>query len=73
MMQPDLGDAPDATVEADFLDAARRHAPDVPAPTRLARQASYDRAASAYAVLITGEQRAYGNLIVRKGVTPATI
>lgn len=72
MMQPDPGDTPDPTVEADFLCAARRHSPEASPLTSIARQAFYDRARSAYAVLITGELRAYGNLILRKGVTPIT-
>ncbi|HYK35059.1 L-fucose mutarotase [Alloacidobacterium sp.] len=70
MMQPDAGDSADPTVEADFLSAARRLAPEVSAIIRIPRPAFYDRAKSAYAVVITGELRAYGNLILRKGVTP---
>lgn len=73
MMQPDASDSPDPSVEADFLSAVRKHSPEVSAPTHIARQAFYDRARSAYAVVITGELRAYGNLILRKGVTPVPI
>lgn len=69
MMQPDAGDSPDPTVEADFMNAVRKHALEA-ALVRLERQAFYDRAKSAYAILMTGELRAYGNLILRKGVTP---
>jgi L-fucose mutarotase len=70
MMQPDAGDSPDPTVEADYLSVARRYSPKTPAPLRIAREDFYDRAKSAYAVLMTGELRAYGNIILRKGVTP---
>jgi L-fucose mutarotase len=59
-------------VEADFLQAARPHVAGVAAPLRLPRQAFYERAKAAYAVVMTGETRAYGNLILRKGVTPLT-
>jgi L-fucose mutarotase len=72
MMQIDAGDSSDPTVEADYLAAVRRHAPKAPPPAQIKRQAFYDRAKSAYAVLITGELRAYGNILLRKGVTPIT-
>src|ERR1700722_13647201 len=70
MMQPDPGEPMNHDVEADFLQAARRHVAGVAMPQRVARQAFYERAKSAYAVVMTGETRAYGNLILRKGVTP---
>jgi L-fucose mutarotase len=61
---------PDAVPEAvaDFghaLDAAEGR------PIRIAmieRQAFYDRARAAYAVVRTGERRTYANLILKKGV-----
>jgi len=34
----------------------------------LERQAFYDRARKAYAIVATGETRLYGNLILKKGV-----
>ncbi|MDI3254647.1 MAG: L-fucose mutarotase [Bacillota bacterium] len=70
MMEPDTGDSPDATVESDYLAEVRRYSPEISRPMRLARKEFYERAKSAYAVLMTGELRAYGNLILRKGVTP---
>ena len=36
----------------------------------LERFAFYEQAKSAYAVVITGETRKYGNIILQKGVTP---
>jgi L-fucose mutarotase len=72
MMQPDPGDPMNHDVEADFLRAVRQHAAGVAAPLRIARQAFYERSKAAYAVMMTGETRAYGNLILRKGVTPLT-
>lgn len=71
MMQPDGGDPLNADVEADFLGAVRRHAVCTSPAARVARQAFYERARSAYVVVMTGELRAYGNLILKKGVTPA--
>ncbi|WP_257266902.1 RbsD/FucU domain-containing protein [Endozoicomonas sp. ONNA2] len=37
---------------------------------RIDRFAFYDRAKSAYAIVITGETAKYGNIMVKKGVTP---
>ena len=72
IMQPDDGDAMNADVEADFLAAVRRHSERSAAPARIARAAFYERAKSAYCVVMTGELRAYGNLLLKKGVTPVT-
>jgi len=70
MMQPDGGDPLNAEVEADFLRAVRRHAARTSPAARIAREAFYERAKSAYVVVMTGELRAYGNVILKKGVTP---
>jgi L-fucose mutarotase len=70
MMQLDSGDLPDPTVETDFMQAVHRYAPAASAPIRIERVAFYDRARAAYAILMTGELRAYGNLLIKKGVTP---
>ena len=69
MMQPDGGDPLNSDVEADFLKAVRRHAVRSAPPVRIARQAFYERAKAAYVVVMTGELRAYGNIILKKGVT----
>jgi L-fucose mutarotase len=69
MMQRDDNAVNDA-VEADFSAAVRRHSERSAPPARLARAAFYERAKSAYCVVMTGELRAYGNLILTKGVTP---
>jgi L-fucose mutarotase len=70
MMQPDPADPMNHEVEADFLEAARRHASRSAPPLRIGRAAFYERAKAAYAVVMTGEVRAYGNVILTKGVTP---
>lgn len=69
MMQTDGGDPVNTDVEADFMAAVRRHSPRIAPPERVARQEFYERAKAAYAVVMTGELRAYGNLILKKGVT----
>lgn len=69
MMQPDGSDAPNTAVEADFMAAVQKHTSRTAAPVRLARQEFYERARAAYVVVMTGELRPYGNLILKKGVT----
>ena len=71
MMQVVAGDTLDPQVEIDYLQAIRRHAPNAPAPERIDRFAFYDRAKVVYAVLMTGEARKYGNILLKKGVTPS--
>jgi L-fucose mutarotase len=70
MMQAVEGDRLDPAVERDYLMAIRAHAPRAPAPVRIDRFALYDRARHAYAVVMTGERRTYGNVLLKKGVTP---
>jgi L-fucose mutarotase len=69
MMQPVEGDALDPAVERDFMGAIRAHAPQAPDPVRIDRFAFYDRARKAFAVVMTGEVRTYGNVLLKKGVT----
>lgn len=38
--------------------------------SKWSRYAFYERAKKAYAVVITGETAKYGNIILKKGVTP---
>jgi len=70
MMEVVPGDTLDPAVEADYMLAIRRHAPAAPHPERLERHAFYLRAKEAFAVVMTGETRKYGNLLLKKGVTP---
>ena len=64
------GDTLDPQVETDYLVPIEKHAPKAPGITRIDRFAFYDRAREAYAVLMTGELAKYGNIILKKGVTP---
>jgi L-fucose mutarotase len=57
-------------VQADFLAVAAESAGRPFTFESLERRAFYERARSAYAVLVTGEDRPYGCFIVSKGVLP---
>jgi L-fucose mutarotase len=71
MMKVGAADTLDPQVETDYLAAIRRHVPTAPAPERLERFAFYERARQVFAVLMTGEARKYGNILLKKGVTPS--
>jgi L-fucose mutarotase len=70
MMQATTGDRLDPAVEEQYMAVIRRHAAGAAAPVRIDRFAFYERARSAFAVVMTGETRKYGNLLLKKGVTP---
>ena len=72
MMAAVPGDKLDPKVEKAYRAAVDRHAPQTPAIARMERFAFYDRAKEAFAVVMTGETAKYGNLILKKGVTPVT-
>jgi L-fucose mutarotase len=70
MMAAVPGDQLDPAVERSYRAAIDRHAPAAPAIDRIDRFAFYDRAREAFAVVMTGETAKYGNIILKKGVTP---
>jgi len=70
MMDYAPGDQPDPTVERDYMQVVRQFSPDAKAPERIERHAFYERARGAFAVVMSGEERKYGNLILKKGVVP---
>lgn len=70
MMSAVKGDTLDPTVEASYRESVDRHAPATPAIERIDRFAFYERAKSAFAVVMTGETAKYGNILLKKGVTP---
>jgi L-fucose mutarotase len=70
MMQVEPPDEVDTSIEADYLRAIRAHYTDAEAPLRLAREDFYERARRSFAILVTGDTRPYGNLMLTKGVTP---
>lgn len=70
MMAAVEGDELDRDVLARYRKAIEAHAPDAPETTHIDRFAFYERARSAWAVVQTGETAKYGNIILKKGVTP---
>lgn len=66
MMQVVPGDTLDPTVEAKYRTAMKYEG----TIERVERFAFYERAKTAYAIVITGETAKYGNIILKKGVTP---
>ncbi len=70
MMAAVEGDQLDPAVEASYMAAIRKHASNAPAPKRIGRFEFYDRAEKAFACVVTGTTAKYGNIILKKGVTP---
>lgn len=70
MMRAVDGDVLDPSVEREYMTVIRAHAPQAPDPARLDRFAFYERSRRAYALVMTGETRKYGNVLLKKGVTP---
>ena len=70
MMAAVEGDKLDPAVEAAYIKAIRKSTPKAPKVKRIDRFAFYDRAEKAFACVMTGELAKYGNIILKKGVTP---
>lgn len=70
MMQAVEDDSLDPSVEQRYLQAIKSAVENLPKLERIERFAFYERAKQAYAVVITGELAKYGNIIIKKGVTP---
>ncbi|QHI68943.1 L-fucose mutarotase [Tichowtungia aerotolerans] len=70
MMAATEGDALDPAVEESYMAAVRKNVPNAPAVKRMERFAFYERAKRSYACVMTGELAKYGNIILKKGVTP---
>ena len=66
MMEAVKGDTLDPEVEKKYR-AALGYKGEI---ERMERYAFYERAKKAYAIVLTGETRKYGNIILKKGVTP---
>ena len=69
MMAPVPGDKLDPDVERRYR-AALKYDGTI---ERMERFAFYERAKKAYAIVITGETAIYGNVILKKGVTPVEV
>jgi L-fucose mutarotase len=70
MMAAVAGDTLDPNVEISYLKSIHLTNPNAPAIERIDRFAFYERAKSAFAVVMTSETAKYGNIILKKGVTP---
>ncbi|TVR11808.1 MAG: L-fucose mutarotase [Planctomycetota bacterium] len=70
MMAAVAGDQLDPQVEQAYLAAISPCAPQHKPITRIDRFDFYDRARQAFAVVMTGETAKYGNILLKKGVTP---
>jgi L-fucose mutarotase len=70
MMAAVPGDALDPAVAAAYRAVIDKHWPDTPPIQELERFAFYERARQAFAVVMTGETAKYGNIILKKGITP---
>nr|WP_314607710.1 RbsD/FucU domain-containing protein [uncultured Janthinobacterium sp.] len=68
MMRPEAHDRCDPELERDFRAAIDRCWPDTPAIARIGRQEFLARSRAAFAIVVTGERRKYGNILLRKGV-----
>jgi len=66
MMEAVKGDTLDPAVEAAYRKALSYEGKI----EQMERYAFYERAKKAYAIVLTGETRKYGNIILKKGVTP---
>lgn len=64
------GDSYDPNVESDYRAVIDRYQPETAPIKRIERFAFYDRCTNAFAIVMTGEMRKYGNIILKKGVTP---
>lgn len=69
MMAPVEGDELDPAVEGRYLQALFGAGKRL-SVARLDRQAFYERARRAFAIVMTGETAKYGNILLKKGVTP---
>lgn len=69
MMAPVAGDTLDTQVEARYRKALFGEGGGE-GITRIDRYAFYERAQRAFAIVVTGEMAKYGNILLKKGVTP---
>ena len=70
MMAAVEGDRLDPAVEINYMKAIKKTSPNTAAIKRIDRVTFYERAKQAFACVITGELVKYGNIILKKGVTP---
>jgi len=70
MMAAVEGDKIDPSVEKSYLESIHQTNPNVASILHIDRFEFYNRTEEAFAVVMTGETAKYGNIILKKGVTP---
>ncbi len=70
MMGAVEGDTLDPKVEESYLKSIYKTNPGAAPIERIDRFEFYERTKSAFAVVMTGETAKYGNILLKKGVTP---
>lgn len=70
MMEAVQGDQLDPLVGKSYREPIDTHAPGTADYEQVERFAFYERAQECFAVIITGTTAKYGNIILKKGVTP---
>lgn len=73
MMNAVTGDSLDPNVEKRYLNAIQQTVEIRPRLAKIDRFDFYYKARKAYAIVVTGETAKYGNIIIKKGVTPSYI
>lgn len=69
MMDAGVGDTLDPAVEKSYWRIIKRFVPEAKAITKIERFAFYERAENAFAVVMSGCTKKYGNIILKKGVS----
>ncbi len=70
MMAAVEGDTLNPAVEEAYRAPVDKHAPNTAPIARIGRFEFYDRAKEAFAVVMSGDTAKYGNILLKKGVTP---
>jgi L-fucose mutarotase len=70
MMAAVKGDKLDPRVEKSYLSIIQKTNPEIKTIHRVMRFDFYNQTAQAFAVVMTGDTAKYGNIILKKGVTP---
>lgn len=71
MMAAVEGDSLDPATESSYRAVIDRRVPSASSIARISRFEFYERAKKAFAIVMTGETCKYGNILLKKGVTPA--
>jgi len=67
LMAPVAGDHVDPAVAASYHAVLQRHHPWATTAAQVTREAFYEQARGAFAIVVTGDTMRYGNLIIRRG------